>query len=314
MKYNFKRIDCKTRAEWLEQRANGIGATDIAAIAGLSPWRDSYSLWLSKKNPSQEEDEETPAIVAGRLLEDAVAKWYERESGNVIIKSSAGDWLAQSPENELLRCSPDRFYRRLGGGVGILECKTCRKAFDPEQLPPHYVAQVQWQMLVTGLRHATIAWLASGIDFGYAEVSYDEAYAQSLKRAAIEWWRRFMDGSEIPEPQTADTVKLRYPQPVAAATIADDDELAAWRSLKEVNAKIKELEGEKKRLSDVICSAIGGNDSLVIADENGGAATLATYKSQNSTRLDSARLQKEQPDIFVKYSTMRSTRVLRIKE
>lgn len=315
MMRNYTRIDCKSRNEWLEQRAKGIGATDIAAILGISPWADSYSLWESKKNPTREGfDVDNPAIRAGRLLEDAVAKWFQLATGNRIIKNSAGDWLAKSHEADILICSPDRLYRADDGAVGLLECKTCRKGFDPDNLPPHYIAQVQWQMMVTGFRRATLAWLASGIDFGCAEIEYDEEFAEKMKAAALDWWGRYMDGGEIPDPQTADTVKLRYPRPAANASVASEDEITAWRTLKEINSEIKRLDEEKKRLTDVLCAAIGPNDSLVISDECGGVETLATYKAQQSTRLDTARLKKERPDIAAEYTAKTSTRVLRVKE
>ena len=315
MMRNYTRIDCKSRNEWLEQRTKGIGATDIAAILGISPWTDGYQLWEQKKNPTAEAfDVDNPAVRAGRLLEDAVAKWFTLSTGQRVYKNSAGDWIARSREADIFICSPDRLYRTKDGEIGLLECKTCRKGFDPENLPPHYVAQVQWQMAVTGIRRATLAWLASGIDFGCAEIDYDEEYADKMKSAALDWWARYMDGTEIPEPQRADTVKLRYPQPAANASVASEDEITAWRTLKEINSEIKRLDEEKKRLTDVLCAAIGPNDSLVISDECGGVETLATYKAQQSTRLDTARLKKERPDIAAEYTAKTSTRVLRVKE
>lgn len=45
------------RAEWLEWRRNGIGATDVAGILGVSPWASPWSVWADKCAPT------LPAVV-----------------------------------------------------------------------------------------------------------------------------------------------------------------------------------------------------------------------------------------------------------
>ena len=41
-------IICKDRAEWLEARKDGLGASDAAALLGLSPWKTNVHLWEEK--------------------------------------------------------------------------------------------------------------------------------------------------------------------------------------------------------------------------------------------------------------------------
>ena len=41
-------IICKDRAEWLEARKDGLGASDAAALLGLSPWKTNVQLWEEK--------------------------------------------------------------------------------------------------------------------------------------------------------------------------------------------------------------------------------------------------------------------------
>ena len=45
------------RAEWLELRKGGIGASEVSAVVGISPWDTPFSLWLRKSGqiPPQEE-------------------------------------------------------------------------------------------------------------------------------------------------------------------------------------------------------------------------------------------------------------------
>lgn len=308
----FQKLVCKTRDEWRAERRRGIGATDIAAITGISPWATSYDVWRDKRGELPDVD--SPAMMAGRLFEDGVARWFELETGQIVVKNSAADFLAISTKNPVLRCSPDRLYRRRQSKeLGLLECKTCRKPLDPEALPPQYIAQVQWQMGVTGIHCATLAWCAAGIDFGYAEIRFDPEYYAEMESTALEWWARYMEGGETPPPMTADDCRRQFPAPVESAAVAGESELLACRRLAQVNDEIKGLESEKKKLTDEICAAIGGNSALVISDENGGAATLATFKPQKSSRFDAAAFKSAHPDEYADYVKVSETRVFRLK-
>ena len=40
--------EMKDRAAWLRMRSGGIGGSDAAVIAGLSPWKSPYELYLEK--------------------------------------------------------------------------------------------------------------------------------------------------------------------------------------------------------------------------------------------------------------------------
>ena len=39
--------------EWLAEREKGIGASEVAAILGLSPWDTPFSLWLKKTHQAE---------------------------------------------------------------------------------------------------------------------------------------------------------------------------------------------------------------------------------------------------------------------
>ena len=52
-------IKPKDRAEWLKAREGGIGASEVAAVVGLSKWDSPYSLFLRKTGqvpPIEEND------------------------------------------------------------------------------------------------------------------------------------------------------------------------------------------------------------------------------------------------------------------
>ena len=58
---SFETIETANRSEWLEARRAGIGASDIAAIMGISPWSTPFQIWASKVAEIPE------GIITGRL-------------------------------------------------------------------------------------------------------------------------------------------------------------------------------------------------------------------------------------------------------
>ena len=90
------------RKGWLAQRELGIGSSEVGTILGVNPFETPYQLWLRKKGmtPPVEENE---AMRAGHILEGAVARYFEEETGRQVIKSSDGDWLAVDNEKDFLR-------------------------------------------------------------------------------------------------------------------------------------------------------------------------------------------------------------------
>ena len=65
-----------TREQWLEERRKGIGGSDAAAIAGLSPWKSPVAVWLEKTG-QVEPEEPGEAAYWGTVLEDVVARNFQ---------------------------------------------------------------------------------------------------------------------------------------------------------------------------------------------------------------------------------------------
>jgi putative phage-type endonuclease len=163
----------KDHAEWLQHRSFGIGSSEVATIVGLNPWESKYQLWRRKKglDPAKEE---TFAMKAGHYLEDAVSRFWEDETGNHVIKSSAGDWIAVDTQSPWLRVSPDRTYflgrKRLTCNKGILECKTTNsfpvmKDLRTGSFPDRWYCQMMHYLAVTGKKKAYLAVLVASRDF-----------------------------------------------------------------------------------------------------------------------------------------------------
>lgn len=306
-----------TREEWLQERKKGIGASEISALLGLNPWVTPYQLWQEKtaEGPAEDKLKDNPAIIAGHMLEDAVAQYYQLTTGRHVIKASAGDWLAVHPQKPWMRCSPDRtfFLDGHGGEKGLLECKTTRTALDPADLPKNYYLQLQWQLGIMGMREGALAWLVAGMTFDFAKITFDPALFSSLAATAEVWWQKHVVDGVPPDPATADEVRLAYPTSKVASSIATEEAVEAYHRLKDIKAQCKELEAEAKGLEDIICKEIGGNEALVVSDKTGGCATLATFKSSERATFDSKAFKADHPDDYARYCKTTEVRTLRIK-
>ena len=262
-------IKPKDHAQWLAEREKGIGASDVAAILGLSPFESAYSLWL-KKTHQVEQEPENVAMKMGHLLEPIVADLWEEATGEKVIKASAADIIYVHPEYDFLRATPDRVVR---GRKKILECKSTVTAIDEDDIPNHWITQVIYQQYVTGIHDADLAWLVSGRYFGYAHIPYDEEYAEFIVEKVKEFWNECVIGGKEPELVSVADFTLKGSDP-GTIIEADDEAFAQILSLRTVNKVIAEQTEGADALKDSIKLYMGEKETLVYEGK-----PLATWKS-----------------------------------
>ena len=211
---------------WEEARTGlTITATEIAAVVGLSPWMSRFTLWHKKAGLRVAPFEMSSPIEWGVRLEDAVAlKWQEEHPG--FLAAPAGTW--QHREREWQRATPDRLvYPQPAGEFEVpdqadelLEVKTSPFGDDwgpdgaEDGVPVWYRCQAMWQMDTLGLRTRTrFGVLISGHDYREYTVEYDEAEAQILRDAAVDFLDEVRDGKRPPIDGADDTYQTIRVQP-----------------------------------------------------------------------------------------------------
>ncbi len=294
----------KTREAWLELRKGGIGSSDVGTILGLNKWQTAYQLWRQKKgiDPAPQENF---AMRAGHYLEDAVSLFYQDETGNEVIKASAGDWLAVDNERPYLRVSPDRTYwpkgmSRRACNKGILECKTTQMEVDGDSLPPHWFCQLQYQLGVMGLDHGAIAWLTAGREFGHRDLSFDrEFYAWVVDEVTRFWVDNIIGGAE-PIAMNVEDVVLKNPRHIEGKVLtADEALLANCAELKEVREELSALDMRKKELESTIKMAMGDAEALIAP---GIDTPLCTWRAgKDRVKFDEKQFAKDMPEVYAKY-------------
>ena len=271
-------IKPKSHEEWLAAREEGIGASEVAAVVGLSPWDSPFSLYL-KKTHQVPRTEENQAMHLGHLLEPVVATLWEEATGGRTIKASAADIIYQDPEKPWRRVTPDRIAYRISPWSGkkektLVEIKTTTVGFDADTIPDNYLAQCQYQMLVTGIHNCDLAWLTSGRYFDYARIEYDEAFAEWLGGEVDKFYNECVIGGREPELMTVADFVFKGSTPETTIT-ADEMALGQIEELRAVNQQISEYEGRQEVLKDSIQRFMGTNEGLVAPD----GTLLATWKT-----------------------------------
>jgi len=211
---------------WLARRREGIGASEIAAIMGISPWESRFSTWWRKRegwdSPANDE------MSVGKFLEPTIAAWFEEfgDPNENLTFTPAG--LYRHPEREWQLATPDRLLwvhdmddcgcdlpdpwsheddcsyleRRL---VGLLECKWVAHSWDgwgeenTDQVPVYYRAQALWQLDVMGVDEVLVCALGPG-GFRVYRVHRDERDLLLMREEG----RRFMESLAAGEPPDVD--------------------------------------------------------------------------------------------------------------
>ena len=67
-----------SRADWLAERAKGIGSSDVAALLGLSPYKSNTELWEEKVGIRKPTDiSEVEYVRNGTMSEDPLRRLFD---------------------------------------------------------------------------------------------------------------------------------------------------------------------------------------------------------------------------------------------
>lgn len=255
--------------EWLREREYGIGASEVGAVLGLSPYETPFSLWL-KKTKQVPPEPENLAMRMGHVLEPIVVQLWEEATGEKVIKASAADIIYVHPEHDFMRATPDRIVR---GRKKIVECKTTVTDVDKNDIYPYWIAQCEYQMLVTGIHDCDLSWLVKGRYFDYANIPYDQEFAEFIAERVKEFWNESVVGGKEPELISVEDFTFKG-STHGTVVEADDKALGELLSLRKLNEILDRDETEANQLKEAIKLYMGENESISFDGK-----VLATWKT-----------------------------------
>lgn len=207
--------------EWLRT----ISASKIPAILGISPWQSRFALWhLMAGNTEPWAGNKTTE--RGTFLESAVHNWFVSQHEDLNVYPGAS---YSHPDHSDWTAAPDGMAEvppldgAMHGDLYGIEIKTSQYSDGwgkpgTAEIPPYYLAQVAWQMIVTGLERVYVPVLfGQPFEFreyvvNYADVELDIpviiAAVEDFQTSLREGQQPDIDGSSA----TYQTIKELHPE------------------------------------------------------------------------------------------------------
>lgn len=295
--------------EWLNWRREGITATDVVKLAGLSQYGGPLSVWLDKAGQAPDVEDSDP-MKFGRFWELAANPWLEQETGMHVIGSQL--WCAHRTET-WARATPDGFMvehadAAIGDALGVVEHKSFN-VLQSGDIRPDVLAQVQWQLYVTDLSHAWVTGLI-GRSFVWRLVERDEDDIAWLVSIAQAFRTQHMATGVAPKATAADLGVLnRVPadpdevvelnaetlRSIDALREAKDDHEAAKRRMESLEAEVKQALGNASAGTHI-------------------GAPVVTWKHSTRKTIDTKALETEMPEVAERYRRTTETRTFRLTQ
>lgn len=257
--------------EWLQS----ISASKVPAILGISPWQSRFALWHLMAGNTQPWDG-NKSTERGTFLEAAVLDWFRtKHPDDTIHKGRAFHHTAK----EHWTAAPDAWCDDPDNAYGV-EVKTSQYSDgwgEPgtAQIPPYYLAQVVWQMVVCGFDKVHVPVLF-GQPFEFREYIVNRADIADDIPFIIEEVARFEE-----------SLKAGEQPPIEGSD-------STYQAIKELHP---EIDGETIELPDALVSALlesreclaaaedaFGEAKNLIADHMGTAKKATWRKSTIYTR------------------------------
>lgn len=300
-----------SRQEWLRERKNYLGGTDLAAICGLSPYRTALDVYLDKTSDDIAENTNS-AMRWGSLLEDVIAKAYSEDTGyDVTIEPNT----IYHPSIKFLGANIDRWANNK---THILECKTAGFTKSKEwgdsgtdQIPESYLIQVAYYAAICNVSKIDIAVLIGGQDFRIYTYLKNNNLEDKLIKIACNFWYNHVEKKIAPKcVNTKDTFNL-FPQSNSKEITAKEGILAKLEELKKARLSEEEIQKTIERLKVEIQEFMQDYDVLI--DNNGNV--IATWKNTAPrTCFDLKRFKDEAKELYLKYvNVAKQSRVFLIK-
>lgn len=235
--------------EWHQWRAQGFGASEIAAIYGKHPYMTEYQLWLLKTG--QTEPFEGNAATEHGQREEPKAFNALKTSHNLFDLQKG---CLQHPQYPHLRCSLDA-YSPLG--KLIMEIKSFfseknRAITKYEEIPEYCIYQMQYQEALAKAydpeyKVSLFKWLGTDENNVFFPLQSDLALQADMVKKADHWWQHHV---VMGHPVKSDTIIIDQEHVKNLLVLYD-----------EYCRNIKEIEDEKTTLKCEIESYLDGKSN-----------------------------------------------------
>lgn len=284
-----------THQQWLEYRKRGIGGSDAGAICGLNPYRTAMQVYHDKIS-EETENIDNEAMRQGREFEDYVARRFMEETGKKVKRAN---YMFYDEAHPFMLADVDRM---IAGENAGLECKTASPymadKWKDDKIPLSYQIQCYHYMSVCNAEAWYIAVLIYGREFKFYKIERDEQVIADLIQIEQDFWENHVLAKVLPDPdgsEIADSVIAEYFKESGGGTIPLSGFDEKLRRRQELVALMERMDTEKRQIEQELKLYLGEAETA----EN--EQYRVSWKSVTSSRIDTAQLKKEEPEVYEKY-------------
>ena len=299
-----------SRSEWLDMRSKYIGGSDAAVVLGISKWKTPFELWLEKTGQIVPEEIDNDVIHFGNVLEDVVAKEFERRTDKRVRRKNQ---MLLHDEHEFMMANIDR---EVMGEMVPLECKTTSaynaKEWEEEEIPASYLIQVNHYMSVLNAPYAYIACLIGGQKFVWKRIERDEELIKLIIDGLQNFWEFHVIGNVPPKLDGSSAaeryLKERYSKGDSGLIVdldsSHDSHIKEYLQIKET---IKSLDTQAKEIENQIKLEMKEAETAL------SDSFQVSWKTVKSNRLDSKALKTAHPELYKNFCKETHSRRFAIK-
>lgn len=320
--------------DWLEWRRKGIGGSDAATVCGLSPYRTKRDLYYDKRGIVSVDDaiDNWAALEIGHLLEDLVARIFERKTG---YKTFPAQMMFQHPQYPFMLADVDRVVALPDGSYALLEIKTCGYnvqqnwfgAENREIIPIHYLIQGRHYLAVTHFERIYYCCLYDNSEDSVIlrRADRDLEFEKQLIYLEQKFWQENVQ-KNVPPPYTEcgelvlESIR-RYYGPAdnnAETAILDPvflSNVLRYQQLQEqkknLDAQVNKLKNEMNQIKGLFADQIGKGSIAVCGDYE------VNYKPSYKPTINKdglLQLKDQYPEIYQKFVQITESRRFSLKK
>lgn len=291
-------------------------------IAGVMRVDGAFSSQLAiarelKTGESNLDMDDLPEPVAlGIELEPYVLKAYARAERAEILMTQPH---YRYPGWDCLGATPDALVKGADGALRLVDAKVVGD-WKWDEVPLKYEASSQWQIgiagEVLGVRECDLAvYFLPARRLKVFRVTANPEWFDDAADYAIEFYRRYVIGSEIPpaDGHRSTSEALKKLQASIGKVINIDDHVNLIAELEEAGAVLKAAEERRDTARNMLC-AVMGDAEIGLVD---GKPRFTWKAQQGRESLDQKALKADHPEIYEQYvrrgASFRVPRILKGK-
>lgn len=272
--------------EDLEARRSTLGASDAAAVLGVSRWKKRIDVWAEKVGISELDPTDTPQQAYGRIMEPLLIRWTGETLPARIRRNSRS---VRHPVHRFISATPD------GLGLGsyrsvVVEAKTSRTRDGygeegSDEIPIDYKVQavVQAEILDVPKVYVPVLFQGEGWPPTMYVVQPSAKERGAVIEALVEFWTEFVIPRVEPDELSDEYVRARWKHEEPGKELVATDELVAIIDRYRLAFQnVKAAEAAKEELATIIAHRMGDAEKLV---HPYGSITWKTGKPRTDWRL-----------------------------